>query len=191
MHDGREFIAIDFDGVVADTNSVKARWIKEHLGLEVEALRCNRTQCVPMIGEEAYEKLSLAVYGRGLTLKTPEVPGMAAAVEELSRRWRLAILTARGSASIAAATEWLELHGVHGYFEDIMSCEVRAKVDAAHEIRARSLVDDDLRHLLVPRHSEIQRLLFRSPTDDLMPSSVRITPVNSWVNLVQWLGKNG
>ncbi len=60
----RPAIGLDYDGIIADTNRVKARWIREHLGVEVEPWRCDRTRCVPIIGASAYESMGEVVYER-------------------------------------------------------------------------------------------------------------------------------
>jgi hypothetical protein len=187
MGDRKALIALDFDGVVADTNAVKARWIREHLNLEVDPLRCNRTQCVPLIGEDAYRHLSDAVYSRRLTQSTPPMIGLSAALRTLSSRFGFIILTARRALSVKAAEEWLVLQDVRDYFDQMLSSEGQAKIDLAGAMDAIALVDDDVRHLRDNRHVEIRRYLFRSPIDDPVPENVQIIRVASWSDMVQSL----
>ena len=61
-------IAIDYDGTIADTNRVKADWILQNLGQVVAPWNCDRTNCVPIIGESAYQIMGDVVYERESTL---------------------------------------------------------------------------------------------------------------------------
>lgn len=63
----RLIVAVDYDGTIADTNREKAKWIEANLGIAVSPWHCDRTDCVPIIGEEAYRRLGDWVYERPST----------------------------------------------------------------------------------------------------------------------------
>lgn len=52
----RLIIAVDYDGTIANTNAEAVKWIKTHVGRDVEPWQCNRTDCVPLIGKSPYEE---------------------------------------------------------------------------------------------------------------------------------------
>ncbi len=140
-------VAIDFDGTLADTNGVKAAWIERHLGKRVAPWKCNRSDCVPIIGTENYARMGAAVYGRECTLRTPEVPGALEAVRLLARRAELFVVTARGPERMGFAREWLENSNVLGCFTGMLSSKGTSKSQVCSTLNADALVDDDVRHL--------------------------------------------
>ena len=60
----RLIIAEDYDGTIANTNAEAVKWIKTHVGRDVEAWQCNRTDCVSLIGKSPYEEMNDYVYER-------------------------------------------------------------------------------------------------------------------------------
>ena len=76
----RLIIAVDYDGTIANTNAEAVKWIKTHVGRDVEPWQCNRTDCVPLIGKSPYEEMNDYVYERESTLAAAEVPGAANAL---------------------------------------------------------------------------------------------------------------
>ena len=73
----RLIIAVDYDGTIANTNAEAVKWIKTHMGRDVEAWQCDRTDCVSLIGKSPYEEMNDYVYERESTLAAVEVPGGA------------------------------------------------------------------------------------------------------------------
>ena len=154
-------LAIDFDGTLADTNRVKAEWIRRHLGIDVPPWLCNRTECVPLIGAEAYSRMADVVYGRQATLGTPEVPGALAAVRALAERADLHLLTARRPERMAFAREWLESREVADCFRDFHSSRGTSKAAVCAGIDAETLIDDDPRHLEATATGPARRVLLQ------------------------------
>ena len=106
-------VAIDYDGTIADTNRQKVKWIRARLGIDVAPWECNRTDCVPLIGIEAYEEMGREIYERESSLAAPEVPGALGALRGLARRAEVHIVTAR-PPRIMDSREWLR--------EGLMGC---------------------------------------------------------------------
>ena len=79
----RLIIAVDYDGTIANTHAEAVKWIKTHVGRDVEPWQCNRTDCVPLIGKSPYEEMNDYVYERESTLAAAEVPGAANALRAL------------------------------------------------------------------------------------------------------------
>jgi hypothetical protein len=142
-------IALDYDGVIADTNQIKSDWIAENLGLDVPPWLCDRTECVPIIGLENYNRMSPIVYGREASLRAQPVPGALEAVRALQRTYRLIIVTARTTEQIQWTREWLRQQRVEDAFGDILSSSGGiAKAEIVRQIGAIALIEDDVRHLL-------------------------------------------
>jgi FMN phosphatase YigB (HAD superfamily) len=171
---------LDYDGTIADTNLVKARWIREHLGIEVEPWRCDRTSCLPIIGPESYERLAGAVYERELSLAAPPVAGALAALEHLSARGRIVIVTARLPRRIAYAREWLRVHGAEGRIAAIVSSSGSDKLARCRAEGVDVLIDDDERHLALAQAAGLSCLWLRSGLPAAVPAGGTVPLCRSW-----------
>lgn len=141
-------LAIDYDGVVANTNEIKSLWIRNYLGLKVPSWRCDRTQCVPLIGIDNYEQMSQVVYGRKASLDAKPVAGAVQSIQRLSKLFRLYIVTARSKEKIKWVHQWLRMNSLETFLQGVMSSVGKSKAEVIAHIRAVALLDDDLRHLL-------------------------------------------
>jgi len=141
-------LAIDYDGVVANTNEIKSLWIRNYLGLKVPSWRCDRTQCVPLIGIDNYEQMSQVVYGRKASLDAKPVAGAVQSIQRLSKLFRLYIVTARSKEKIKWIHQWLRMNSLETFLQEVMSSVGKRKAEVITHIRAVALLDDDLRHLL-------------------------------------------
>ena len=108
----RLIIAVDYDGTIANTNAEAVKWIKTHVGRDVEPWQCNRTDCVPLIGKSPYEEMNDYVYERESTLAAAEVPGAANALRALTVIGDVFVVTNRRLHRIAYAREWLDRMGL-------------------------------------------------------------------------------
>ena len=141
-------LAIDYDGVVANTNEIKSLWIRNYLGLKVPSWRCDRTQCVPLIGIDNYEQMSQVVYGRKASLDAKPVAGAVQSIQRLSKLFRLYIVTARSKEKINWVHQWLVMNSLATFIQEVVSSVGKGKADVIVHIRAVALLDDDLRHLV-------------------------------------------
>jgi hypothetical protein len=179
-------LAIDFDGTIADTNRAKADWILGKLGVIVEPWRCDRSNCVPIIGAAAYEDMSDNVYERASTLATSEVPGASAALLRLSARAELHIVTARPARRMEFAREWIVqkiLHLINGFHSSYDT----AKEEICRLLGVSVLVDDDRRHLEAVRLAGLHRILFQTASDDATRSTGEMIVCRSWPEVVDAL----
>jgi len=158
-------LAIDYDGTIADSNAEKMKWIRDHLNRDIPVWLCNKTDCVPLIGEAVYTEMGDCVYERESTLRAPAVPGAITALKALAQTHELHVVTARRPRRLAFATEWLTRHDIIGLFRGIHSSHERAKSTICRRIGARLLVDDDTRHLGNTDYPGLDRILLQCGRD--------------------------
>jgi hypothetical protein len=158
-------IGIDYDGTLADTNMMKAGWIRENLGRDVDPRACDRTSCVPIIGAADYERMADAVYERDWSLRAPPVPGALDALRTLARRGKVYVITARLPHRVNFARRWLEMHGVSALVSALLSSAGTDKPTLCAQNAIRVLIDDDVRHL-VPAVAQGLRAVLLKPGGD-------------------------
>lgn len=141
-------LALDYDGVVANTNEIKSLWIRNNLGLKVPSWRCDRTQCVPRIGLANYEQMSQVVYGRKATQDAKPVAGAVQSIQRLSQLFGLCIVTARSQEKINWIHQWIGMNSLAPFLKEVVSSEGKSKAEIVAHISAVALLDDDLRHLV-------------------------------------------
>lgn len=152
---------VDYDGTIADTNLMKARWIREHLRQQVDPWQCDRTSCIPLIGAESYERMANTVYERAWSLAAPPVAGALAGLQALGARGKVYVLTARLPHRLAFAREWFERQGVPGLGDTLLSSAESDKLSVCERHGVNVLIDDDERHLLPLLQSGVRAILLK------------------------------
>ncbi len=160
MNEPRRKIALDYDGVIVDTNRAKAHWIEMNLGLRIPPGRCNRTECVPRIGITEYERMAKVVYGEQASLEALPVRGAQKVIGALSRHWGIYVLTQRDDERVKWATYWLEQNGLDSFIQDVIAAGDTPKLSWTERIGARAILDDDIRHLATQELVEADRYHF-------------------------------
>lgn len=185
-------IALDYDGVIADTNSLKSRWILRHLGRKVPPWETDRTSCVRHIGREAYRRMSPEVYGWKASLKARAVPGIRRAIRDLAARARVYVLTARSGEMLRGCRAWMRRSGLDRFVAGYL---VGGRAEALGEgkvpLCARygliALVDDDERHFDGLGGVPVLKVLFKNGAR----GRVRVPPgarlFTRWSDLRPWL----
>ncbi len=178
-------IALDYDGVIADTNLVKSNWILDNIGINVSPSKCDRSSCAGIIGLENYEQMSNYVYEREASLSAKPVANAIESIKQLSMYYEFIIITARTNTRVKWAIEWLEKNKIVNIFRDIVSSHGESKVKIAKLIGARILVDDDIRHLIEEQENYIKKYHFSSDTTNDISGNIEI--VGNWKYLVEKL----
>jgi len=153
---------VDYDGTIADTNVMIAKWIKMKVGIEVPPWKCDRTRCVPIIGLEIYEEMSDVVYEKEWTLKAPPVEGALEGLKKLKSLGRVYIVTARPKRRIKWAESWLRHHGVLDQIDGFISAWNKSKRDLCREYSINILLDNDERHLTAIKDEDIVKVLIKN-----------------------------
>jgi len=175
--------ALDYDGTIADTNSIKVEWIRKNLRRDVPKYNCDRTSCVPLIGLEEYDRMSKEVYARDPTLAAKPVPGAPQALETLAAHGSVYILTARRS-TLSFAQEWLEKNSLASHIREIISVTDRPKIIVAGNLGCKVLIDDDKRHLLAVPNAHLLLIHLRIGFDQMIETEENIRMCTTWHDAV-------
>ncbi len=143
----KKVIALDYDGVVANTNQLKVDWIKTTLGKDVPAWQTDRSNCVKIIGEDDYNRLSAYVYAEEASKIALPIPNVVESLLKLSQSYTLFIVTARTLTNVEFAKTWLKSKKLYDKFEDVIPSLKETKASIAERLNSSALVDDDIRHL--------------------------------------------
>ena len=187
----RLIIAVDYDGTIANTHAEAVKWIKTHVGRDVEPWQCNRTDCVPLIGKSPYEEMNDYVYERESTLAAAEVPGAANALRALTVIGDVFVVTNRRLHRIAYAQEWLERMGLALSVREVITSHDSSKEQVCHQIGAHVLIDDDVRHLRDVRLEGLQRVWLQHGRTQIDDCPMGVAFCSHWDEVLGMLGVSG
>lgn len=181
-------VGLDFDGTVADTNTLKTQWINDNLGIHVEPHLCDLTNCLPIIGREAYRTMGDYVFGSKGTAAVAPIPGALEVIRRLRETREVVIVTARTGERMEIAADWLsayeETRGMRVI--GVKTSEV-SKVQKCLEEGIGVLVEDDERHLHDAREQGVDAVLFRlDGPEDLCCDFAHLC--RSWAEIGRVLG---
>jgi hypothetical protein len=178
-------LAIDFDGVIAETLSRKSAWIAHHMGLEIAPNDCCKSRCEPRIGAENYRRMSREL-GYADTLDCPPLDGATEGLRRLAEHFSISVYTARPEEKTRWAREWFTQRGLAGCIDGVISTYGRSKAALAVASASRALVDNDIRHLREETPATTRRVFFCPGGEgDGMVEGVR--RVRGWSELVDTL----
>ena len=180
-------IAIDYDGTIGDTNREKVKWIRANLGIEISPWDCNSTDCIPVIGRDAYHRMGEEVYEWEGTLRAEPVPGVADAVRTLARTAVLHVVTARPESRLDSVREWLRRQGVLPCFATIRSSIETSKLAVCRELGADVLVDDDPRHMGEAAAGAPAYLLLQDGREDGRDCAPGVVFCRSWAEVAAFV----
>lgn len=186
----RPGIALDYDGVIADTNSLKSRWIRRHLGRRVPPWETDRTICVRLIGIENYMRMAPEVYGWEASLKARPVPGVRRALRALAAHSRVYVMTARAGAMLRGCRAWMRKRGLERFVRGYLvggRAEGVGKVALCAKLGIQALVDDDERHFDGLKRAPVLKILFKNGARGRVrvPRGARL--FRCWSDLLPWL----
>ena len=183
----RLLLAVDYDGVIADTNSMKSDWIKGKLCLDNPPWKCDRTNCVPLIGERLYNEMGEFVYGNEGSSQANPVPGALKGIQNLvNLGWMIHIVTARSEERIQWAQKWVNGHGLETNILGLTSSEGSRKLDLAEIMGAAAILDDDLRHLVKIPKSNVRTWHLASNLRVAHNTIQGITHMRNWSAVVRF-----
>jgi len=178
--------ALDYDGTIADTNALKARWVRERLGLKVAAACCDRTSLVPVIGERAYRRLAEAVYEAELSAVAEPLAGAEQGLRRLAAAGEVYVVSARLPHRLAYARAWLAARGLAGCVREVLTSHGGTKAALCARLGAQCLIDDDPRHLRALAGTGCAGLLLKDAPPPPLPAGVQAC--RSWAECLAALG---
>jgi hypothetical protein len=142
-------IAVDLGGTVEDSWESKRRWFAAK-GFDLGPRPRSRHDVVQIIGGHAalYEQMAAEVYNDNNVLRRTPVPGVASALNVLSRHFNIVIVSSRVQRQRAITFEWLKRNRLAQFITDtaLVGADVN-KVAWCLRGGVSFLVDDDVRHL--------------------------------------------
>jgi phosphoglycolate phosphatase-like HAD superfamily hydrolase len=170
-------IGIDFDGTIADTNALKAKWLREQKGIIIAPWLLDRTNCIEELekimltsqAKDTYEELSKVVYNRENTLLLTPIAGALEAIARLSSNNELFMITAR-STKLIDSLDWLKEKNALKYFKAWYSSNLidkylerkLSKQEICEVYGMNILIDDDQRHLNKINIMSLNRILLKN-----------------------------
>ena len=177
-------ICVDFDGVVADTGALRRKWLRDSIGLNDPFLSMNRTELLPAIGAEIYERMQEEL-GYSKTLTAVPIIGAIEALKELSQVVDVHLLSSRSDARLEWARRWLEQFYVLKYFTSTRSACSMPKSRILESLRSEYLVDNDPRHFdQLPKNAK--GILFQQKENHLLSSRAFIA-MYDWKSIVKYI----
>ncbi len=185
-------IAIDFDGTIANTNSLKKNWIFENLGTEIESWLCDRSSCEKKIEKTDYDRMSKIIYSKENTALLETNPGVVNSIKELKKlNIAMSVLTARNKNNFEYAKEWLKKNNLWFYFDNVISQQnegEKTKAEMAKELGCKVLIDDDERHLGDTSENDIIGILLKIGAEQNSINIENMESMYSWEETVSFIG---
>lgn len=178
-------IAIDFDGVVADTLILKKNWLKEK-GIEIEdSSLLTKTYFLDKFDPIFYEQMQVEI-GLEDTLSCKPIQGSMQSMFELSNDFEILVITARNEEKLKWARLWLDRWAKDIAVSNIISSYKCSKLEIAQKEACVALVDNDPRHLALDENGSVLRILF-CPSENLTCMDPAILIASNWNVLMQQL----
>lgn len=181
-------VGVDYDGILADTNLMKARWIREDFGRDMPAWQCDRSSRVPVIGAEHNEAMANVVYEKEWSMQASPVAGALDAVNALSMCGKVYVVSARLAHRMAFARKWLEQRGVARLVNGILSFAGSDKKALCTQYGLQVLSDDDARHLEDLRPERIRPFLLKPGLQDGLDMPAGVVLCRTWDEVLSKIG---
>ncbi len=141
-------LAIDFDGTIADSASLVARYVREVLALEGPSGAAGERRgeiSFVQLTEGQHEEVTRAVFGTAFALEMEPMPGALDVLRRLGDRHELYIVTARHDYEVVYASQWLEDRGVE--VRELVHTSRLPKLEACQRLAADVLFEDSPHYL--------------------------------------------
>lgn len=198
---GTQTIAIDFDGVIADSDALKLKFAREELGLNVTEEQIKHHYFLQIFGEEKgnklYRHIIHTIYHSDRMLEVALMAGAREGLAALEKAgWRCVVVTSRaGSVYLEGSSAYwgwkvMRNNGINIRKDNFINVNEGSKLDACLSRRSYGLVDDDYSKLVDIIEGGLQGFLFTTCTNrraeqEYAPFLAR--RVDNWVHLAAML----
>jgi hypothetical protein len=190
-------LALDFDGVIADSDAAKLKFAWEELGLDVSEEQIKHHYFLDIFGEKEghrlYQHIIRTIYHSDRMLAVPLVAGAGEGLAALRKAgWKCVVVTSRnGSPYVEGSSAYwgwklMTLNGIEIEKADFINVNENSKLDACLALNALGLVDDDYSKLAPVIAGGLKGFLFSTKTNrhaekEYQPFLAR--RVNGWADL--------
>ena len=146
-------LAFDFDGVIADTNTEKKKWLKKY---NINISNVDRTSFYTSLNQNLdiskidslYKQMSKDIFRPDVLDKTKPVTNAIDTIKNLSKYFEIFIITSRTEKMILSVNNWLKKYGIYDCIKQVISASFEEKQEVCLQENISFLCDDDLRHLV-------------------------------------------
>ncbi len=197
-------IAIDFDGVIANSDFAKVQFARNKLGLDVTEQVMKKRYFIDLFGLERgqmlYSQIINNIYHSEQMLKVPMMPFSREGISKLCEAgWICAVVTSRSGSTnekdSSAYWSWrfLQENGYPIEKKNFINVNDKSKLDVCLELNSYGLVDDDYSKLLPIINAGLKGYLFSTQTNNNIEGEYAPfagTRVNDWSHLTRILLNN-
>lgn len=173
-----KIIAVDFDGVIANTDKAKMEFARKELGIDILEKQMKLRYFVKLFGEKEgstlYSSIIQSVYHSKMMVTDVEpTEDSVSCIKTLQERgWRCVVVTSRqgsvdehGDSSLYWAWRFVEKYHFSIQKPDMYSIGSQTKREICLRLCADALVDDDYDKLLPVINAGISGFLFSTETN--------------------------
>lgn len=193
-------IAIDFDGVIADTDPLKLSFARNVLGLKCDQSMMKLNYFIQEFGVQGgkiYGNIIKGVYQTDLMLTAKVIRDAKESIAELQEQgWRCIVVTSRTgainqeSSALYWAWRFIQANDINISNNNFFSSQGDSKLAICKSTEAFALVDNDYEKLLPIIDSGLLGYLFSSSTNSMAEKEnrdFRAIRVNGWLDIIKRL----
>lgn len=194
-------IAIDFDGVITNSDFAKANFARNELGLDVTEHVMKESYFVELFGNERgkmlYSQIIKGVYQTEKMLEVPMMPFSREGISSLIKAgWICVVVTSRSGmvsekgSSAYWSWRFLQENGYEIKRRNFVNVNGKSKLDVCIELNTYGIVDDDYSKLVPLINAGLKGFLFSTQTNS--NAEKEYSPfygirVKDWMHLTQVL----
>ena len=171
-------IGLDFDGTLMDIALAKQQYIKATWDIDLTIAETGRAGALPVLGEERYLEMVVAVHRTDVSLDAPPIPGALEVTERLIEAHDVVVITARLDEEIELAREWLRRYGLGGVEVVHTGWETKR---AAWDRYATEVHLDDTPLVLTYHPDEMVPALLHTPYNAALERCTETQSIEDWL----------
>ena len=181
-------IGLDFDGVIADTFPIKARFAKELFGIILDPTYSKEWHMIEkgLLTKEQYRTLATHAYQTEAGLEMPPIPNAISTAQKLiDAGHTLKIITSRNEEEARIAQLWCKQHDLAIPMTSVGYGA--SKADAL--LGVTCYIDDDYEKLIPLTETAAKLFLFSAPHNISTSISPPVTRAHSWTEFYEYIQK--
>jgi len=180
-------ICIDIGGTIEDTWEPKCSWFKQR-GIYLSQDLLSRNEIEQFLGSQSYlyQEMTEDVYSSEAIFDHSVVKGAVEAIKDLSKYFRVILLSTRPANKYTITINWLNKVGLKNYIYKLemkgeKDDKIASKLERCVHLGAVALIDDDIHHLTnSPSVISVQRILLTYPKKGKVPQIPGVFMLNDW-----------